>query len=226
MLPSYIGNRDPGPRGLLHDPKLLVDGIPSTALNTRINLNSFYIRRHSRMTRLTPSSYLRQHCPVEMGAASERHVNHSPGLGSVDRSSAVVTHTGQRHASDAAGSYFAVEKSAKHRFAVLTVGFVDDPPQRGPPPARDRTASALRQRDNLEALDRVAPWSRYLPQRDLRAVIHCRARNIPKSFAGRFAASLWLGIIVFVRPVLPLSRAQFPKIIFQRELVNSGVQMI
>jgi hypothetical protein len=71
MLPSYIGNRDPGPRGLLHDPKLLVDGIPSTALNTRINLNSFCIRRHSRMTRLTPSSYLRQHCPVEIGAAPE-----------------------------------------------------------------------------------------------------------------------------------------------------------
>ena len=69
MLPSYIGNRDPGPRGLLHDPKLLVDGIPSTTLNTRINLNSFCIRRHSRMTRLMPSSYLRQHCPVEIGAA-------------------------------------------------------------------------------------------------------------------------------------------------------------
>jgi hypothetical protein len=72
MLPSYIGNRDPGPRGLLHDPKLLVDGIPSAALNTRINLNSFCIRRHSRMTRLTPSSYLRQHCPVEIGAAPIR----------------------------------------------------------------------------------------------------------------------------------------------------------
>ena len=69
MLPRYIGNRDPGPRGLLHDPKLLVDGIPSTALNTRINLNTLCIRRHSRMTRLTPSSYLRQHCTVEIGAA-------------------------------------------------------------------------------------------------------------------------------------------------------------
>ena len=69
MLPSHIGNRDPGPRGFLQDPQLLVDGIPSTTLNTRINLNSFCIGRHSRMTRLTPSSYLRQHCPVEMGAA-------------------------------------------------------------------------------------------------------------------------------------------------------------
>jgi hypothetical protein len=36
MLPSYIGNRDPGPRGLLHDPRFLVDGIPSTALTTRL----------------------------------------------------------------------------------------------------------------------------------------------------------------------------------------------
>ena len=69
MASSHIGNRDPGLGGFLHDPKLLVDGIPSTALNTRINLNSFCIRRHSRMTRLTPSSYLRQHCPVEIGAA-------------------------------------------------------------------------------------------------------------------------------------------------------------
>lgn len=69
MAPSYIGNRDPRLGSLLHDPKLLVDGIPSTALNTRINLNMLCIRRHSRMTRLTPSSYLRQTCPVEMGAA-------------------------------------------------------------------------------------------------------------------------------------------------------------
>jgi hypothetical protein len=69
MLPSHIGNRDPGPRGFLQDPQLLVDGIPSTALDARINLNTLCIRRHSRITRLTPSPYLRQHCPVEMGAA-------------------------------------------------------------------------------------------------------------------------------------------------------------
>jgi len=69
MLPSHIGNRDPGTGRFLQDPQLLVDGIPSTALDTRINLNTLCIRRHSRITRLTPSSYLRQHCPVEMGAA-------------------------------------------------------------------------------------------------------------------------------------------------------------
>jgi len=69
MLPSQIGNGNPGPRGFLQDPQFLVDGIPSTALYARINLNTFCIRRHSRMTRLTPSSYLRQQCPVEMGAA-------------------------------------------------------------------------------------------------------------------------------------------------------------
>ena len=71
MLPSHIGNGDPGPRGFLQDRPLLVDGIPSTALNTRINLKTLCIRRHSRMTRLTPSSYLGQHCPVEMGAAPD-----------------------------------------------------------------------------------------------------------------------------------------------------------
>jgi hypothetical protein len=70
MLPSYIGNCDTGLAGFRHDPQLLVDGIPSTALTTRIALNTLYIRRHSRMTRLTPSSYLRQHCPVEMGGCS------------------------------------------------------------------------------------------------------------------------------------------------------------
>gem|GEM_PF-4533726 len=55
MLPSHIGNGDPGLRGLLHDPQLLVDGIPSTALNTRVNLNTLCIRRHRRMTGLRPS---------------------------------------------------------------------------------------------------------------------------------------------------------------------------
>jgi len=74
-LSSHIGNRDPGPRGFLQDPQLLVDGIPSTALNTRINLNTLCIRRHSRITRLTPSSYLRQHCPVEMGAAPPKNIS-------------------------------------------------------------------------------------------------------------------------------------------------------
>ena len=68
MLPSHLGNRNPGPRGFLQDPQLLVDGIPSTALDNRINLITLWIRRHSRITRLTPSSYVRQHCPVEMRA--------------------------------------------------------------------------------------------------------------------------------------------------------------
>jgi hypothetical protein len=72
MASSHIGNGDAGLDGLLQDPQLLVDGIPSTALNTRINLNTLCVQRHSRMTSLTPSSYFsRQTCPVEMGAAPE-----------------------------------------------------------------------------------------------------------------------------------------------------------
>jgi hypothetical protein len=67
MLPSHIGTYDPGPRGLLQDPQSIVEGIPSSALDTRINLNSFCIRRPSRMTRLVPSSFLRQPCLVEIG---------------------------------------------------------------------------------------------------------------------------------------------------------------
>jgi len=55
----------------MQDPQLLVDGIASATLNTRINLHTFCIRRHRRLTRLTPSSYLRQYCPVEMGAARD-----------------------------------------------------------------------------------------------------------------------------------------------------------
>jgi len=74
MLPSHIGNRDPGRRGFLQDPQLFVDRESSATLNTRINLNTFCIRRHSRITRLTPSSYLRQHCPVEMGAAPLEYI--------------------------------------------------------------------------------------------------------------------------------------------------------
>jgi hypothetical protein len=73
MLPSHMGNGDPGLGGFLLDSQLLVDGIPSTALNTRINLNSLCIQRHSRMIGLTPSSYLRQTCPVEMGASPSGH---------------------------------------------------------------------------------------------------------------------------------------------------------
>ena len=73
MASSHIGNGDAGLGGFLHDPQFLVDGIPSTALNTRVNLNTLCIQRHSRMTRLTPSSYLRQTCPVEMGAAPAGH---------------------------------------------------------------------------------------------------------------------------------------------------------
>ena len=69
MLPSHIGNGDHGLRDFLHSPQLLVDGIPSIPMDSRINLNTLCIRRHSRMTRLTPSSYLRQHCPVEMRVA-------------------------------------------------------------------------------------------------------------------------------------------------------------
>jgi hypothetical protein len=72
MASSHIGYGDPRLGSFLHDPKLLVDGIPSMALSTRKKLNTLCMRRHSRMTRLTPSSYLQQTCPVEMGAAPKR----------------------------------------------------------------------------------------------------------------------------------------------------------
>jgi hypothetical protein len=100
MAPSYIGNRDPRLRGLLHDPKLLVDGIPSTALNTRINLNILCSRRHSPipcirshspMTRLTPSSYLRQTCPVEMGAAPATQSKFAAMLADLPKSALIAT---------------------------------------------------------------------------------------------------------------------------------------
>lgn len=52
MLPSHLGIGEPGPRGFPQYLQLLVDGNPSTALNTRINLNTLCARRNSGMTRL------------------------------------------------------------------------------------------------------------------------------------------------------------------------------
>jgi hypothetical protein len=86
MLSSHIENGDSRLRGFLHDSQLVIDGMPSKTLDARINLNSFCIRRHSRMTRLTPSSYLRQTCPVEMGAAPGRE-----GMPNQGRKSQLIT---------------------------------------------------------------------------------------------------------------------------------------
>jgi len=57
MLSSHIGNGEPRLRGFLHDPRLLIDGVPPTTLDTRTNLNSLCIRGHGGLTWLTPSSY-------------------------------------------------------------------------------------------------------------------------------------------------------------------------
>lgn len=69
MLPSHIGNGDPRLRGFLHDPRLLIDGIPSTTLDIRTNLNSLCIRRHGGLTWLTPSSYFTKGLSGRNGAA-------------------------------------------------------------------------------------------------------------------------------------------------------------
>ncbi len=40
MASRHVGNGDPGLGGLLQDPQLLVDGIPPSALDTRIHLST------------------------------------------------------------------------------------------------------------------------------------------------------------------------------------------
>jgi hypothetical protein len=58
MTAGYIGNRHPRLGRFLQNRHLLIRRIPTTALDTRKNFYSINIIRHSRMTRLTPSSYL------------------------------------------------------------------------------------------------------------------------------------------------------------------------
>ena len=58
MTAGYIGNRHPGLGCLLHEGHLLLCGIPAPALNPGKHFDSISTVRHSRKTRLKPSSYL------------------------------------------------------------------------------------------------------------------------------------------------------------------------
>jgi hypothetical protein len=58
MTAGYIGNRHSRLHGFLNNGHLLLCGIPAPALNPGKHFDSISVRRHSRMTRLKPSSYL------------------------------------------------------------------------------------------------------------------------------------------------------------------------
>ena len=58
MTTGHIGNRHSGLGRFLDKGHLLVRRVPSAALDPGKNLYSISIVRHSRMTRLMPSSYL------------------------------------------------------------------------------------------------------------------------------------------------------------------------
>jgi hypothetical protein len=63
---------------LLQNCHLLVRRIPTAALNARKHFYSINTIRHSRMPRLTPGSYFRRLCPVQMGAAPYRKLAGKP----------------------------------------------------------------------------------------------------------------------------------------------------
>jgi hypothetical protein len=69
MTAGNIRNRHPGLRCFLHNSKLLIRRVLTTALDTGKDFYSINTVRHSRTTRLTPSSYLYRLCPVQIGAA-------------------------------------------------------------------------------------------------------------------------------------------------------------
>jgi len=58
MTAGNIRNRHPGLSCFLHNSKLLIRRILTAALDTGKDFYSINIVRHSRTTRLTPSSYL------------------------------------------------------------------------------------------------------------------------------------------------------------------------
>jgi len=58
MTAGYIGNCHPGLHRFLDEGHFLLCGITPAALDTGKDLDSISIRRHSRNTRRTPSSYL------------------------------------------------------------------------------------------------------------------------------------------------------------------------
>ena len=64
MTAGHIGNRHSGLGRFLHNRHLLLHRIPSTALDPGKHFDSISIVRHSRMTRRTPSSYIKRLCPV------------------------------------------------------------------------------------------------------------------------------------------------------------------
>jgi len=69
MKTGNIGNRHPGLGRFLHYRQLLLCRIPTPALDPGKHFYSIRTVRHSRTTRLTPSSFTMQLCPVQMGAA-------------------------------------------------------------------------------------------------------------------------------------------------------------
>ena len=71
MKTGNIGNRHPRPGRFLHNRQLLLCRISAPALDPGKHFYSIRTVRHSRTTRLTPSSFAMQLCPVQKGAAPD-----------------------------------------------------------------------------------------------------------------------------------------------------------
>jgi hypothetical protein len=55
MTTGYVGNRHAGLRRFLQHHQFLIDGVPTTTLDSAKDFDPIYGTRHSRMPRLTPS---------------------------------------------------------------------------------------------------------------------------------------------------------------------------
>ena len=67
MTAGHIGNRHPGLSGFQNHRHFLLCGIAPAALDSAEDFDSISIRRHSRMTRRTPSSYLSNYVRLKWG---------------------------------------------------------------------------------------------------------------------------------------------------------------
>ena len=67
MTTGHIGNRHPGLSGFQNHRHFLLCGIAPAALDSAEDFDSISIRRHSRVTRRTPSSYLSNYVRFKWG---------------------------------------------------------------------------------------------------------------------------------------------------------------
>ena len=79
MTTGHKGNRHPGLSGFQNHRHFLLCGIAPAALDSAEDFDSISIRRHSRMTRRTPSSYLSNYVRFKWGLLHEERCGNDGG---------------------------------------------------------------------------------------------------------------------------------------------------